>query len=76
MFLTGVQMSFLFFHRHHLNEVGTYNTNLISGLINIKHSVLTQQVKLVQHMALFLFSSEAKVSAGPIITPPPVVDVL
>ena len=41
----------------HLNEAGTYYTKLISSLINIKHLVLTQQVKLAEHMALSLFLS-------------------
>lgn len=36
----------------HLNEAGTYYTKPISSLINIKHLVLTQQVKLADHMAL------------------------
>lgn len=49
----------------HLNEAGTYYTKLISSLINIKHLVLTQQVKLAEHMALsFLSTLDAELSAG------------
>ena len=57
-----------------LNEVGTFYTKLISSLINIKHLVLTQQVKLAEHMALslFLLASDAELSAGQTITLPPV----
>lgn len=57
----------------HLNEVGTYYTKLISSLINIKHLVLTQQVKLAKHMASSSpFASDAELSAGKTITLPPV----
>lgn len=58
----------------HLNGAGTYYTKLISRLINIKHLVLTQQVKLAEHMALsfFLSALDAELSAGQTITLPPV----
>lgn len=49
----------------HLNEAGTYYTKLINSLITIKHLVLTQQVKLAEHMALsFLSAMDADLSAG------------
>lgn len=75
-----LKISFMFYHPDsiktmcHLNEVGTYYTKLISSLINIKHLVLTQQVKLAEHMALslFLLASDAELSAGQTITLPPV----
>lgn len=61
----------------HLNEVGTYYIKLISSLINIKHLVLTEQVKLADHMAalsLFLSALDAELSARQTkpLPPPPV----
>lgn len=62
----------------HLNEIGTNYTKLISSPINIEHSVLIQQLKLEEDMALSLLraASDAELSAGQtIILPLPPVQM-